>query len=339
MISWIQPLSYLYRGVTDLRNYLYDSNRVQTFRAPHAKVLSIGNLTVGGTGKTPLVDFAIKYFLNKNIKVGVISRAYKASATEPVKVDIELNDSTKIFGDEPVWLAQENPNASVYCGQSKWKISKWAQENFNDQILILDDGFQHRKMHRDLNVLVLDATESFDNYAVLPKGRARESFEGIKRADVVVISKANLASAEDLDALKKMIPSGKVIVESQTQTKTFRNFHTGEVFSAAGLQGKTAMLFCSVARPDVFERSMNAIFSKTEILAFSDHQHFHADDIESIIAKKNQNKLNIFVCTNKDAVKLTKAWPITQELWVAQQDLTISAGQDELYALFDRLLS
>ncbi len=339
MISWIQPLSYLYRGVTDFRNYLYDSNRIQAFKAPHAKVISIGNLTVGGTGKTPLVDFVIKYFVNKNIKVGVVSRAYKASANAPVKVDTQLKNSTHIFGDEPVWLAQENPKASVYCGQSKWQISKWAQENFNDQILVLDDGFQHRKMHRDLNILVLDATESFDKYAVLPKGRARESFEGIKRADVVVITKANLASTEDLDALKKMIPTDKVVVESLTQIKAFRNFHTGAFLSVGEMQKKSAMLFCSVARPDVFERSMNAIFSKTEILAYSDHQHFHADDIESIINKKNQNNLDIFVCTNKDAVKLTHVWPNNQELWVAQQELAFSAGQDELYALFDRLLS
>ncbi len=334
MSIWMGPLSYLYQAVTDIKNDLFTRNALKSHKVD-VPVLSIGNLTVGGTGKTPFVDYTIKYFISRKKQVGIVARAYKALAQKPVKVDVKRSAASLQFGDEPAWLAQKNPQASVFVGQSKWQIAGFAvtQEKFD--LLIVDDGFQHRKLHRDLDILILDATESIENYRTLPLGKAREKFENIQRASLVVISKCNWAEPESLQALRAKIPAGLEIVEIGSSIARFRNFHTNEVCSADAFTKKSAMLFCSIARPDVFEKTCADVMQEVKSLAFPDHHQFQSDDIESILRKKEKHQLEIICCTEKDAVKLADIWPTGQDLWVSELEVEILKNKERLHEIYN----
>lgn len=335
MSIWTGPLSFLYQAVTDIRNDLFNRQTLSIHRVD-VPVLSIGNLTVGGTGKTPFVDYTIKYFLRRNKRVAVVSRAYKARAKEPIKVDVEVPQASLHFGDEPVWLAKENPQATVFVGQSKWQIATYAFAHEKMDLMVVDDGFQHRKLHRDLNVLILDATETIENYRTLPLGKAREKFENIERADMVVLSKCNWADAETLRAIRAKIPAGKEIVEIGSNIYRFRNFHTGQFKEVSEFREKSVLLFCSIARPDFFERTCADLVRETESLPFPDHHQFQPDDVESILRKKEKYNLQTICCTEKDAVKLADVWPADQELWVSELEIQILKNKERLYEIYDR---
>lgn len=334
-MSLVKSLSSVYRQVTDLKNQLFDQEYLKIHRVD-IPVVSIGNLTLGGTGKTPFVDLCVKDFLARGLKVGVISRAYKAQARKPTRVVASAKDAGLKFGDEPTWIAQQNPRASVFVGSQKWQIAEWAvaQEKFD--VLLIDDGFQHRKLHRDLDILILDATEKWERYQVLPQGRAREKFENIHRADLVVISKCNWADPVDLQFLREQIPPGLSVVELHSSIRAFHSFAGDEVRGAVDL-GASAFLFSSIARPDLFEHQMRGLFKKVEALEFPDHHQYGATDIQKILKARPAG--SILICTEKDAVKLKSLWPEDEKLWISRLETEVFAGKEKLDACFDRLFS
>lgn len=338
MSIWAGPLSYLYQSVTDVKNDLFTKQALKIHRVP-VPVISIGNLTVGGTGKTPFTDYTLKYFLNQGLKVAVISRAYKAKAKQPVRVDPSRPDASGLYGDEPLWLARENPRAAVFVGRQKWRIAEEACRQERWDLLIVDDGFQHRRLHRDLDILILDATEKAQNYEVLPAGRAREKFENIQRADLVVLSKCHQASAAELQELRARIPTEKTRVETGFRISQFRNLRGGERRSRAAFAGAESLLFCSIARPESFQRSLAEIFVRSSLMSFPDHHPYHPDDVESILQRRQKENLKFVCCTEKDAVKLESLWPEGEDLWVAELELEILSHRDELHALYHRFCS
>lgn len=338
MSLWAGPLSYVYQSVTDIKNDLFAKKAFKIHHLP-VPVISIGNLTVGGTGKTPFTDYTIKYFLNHNRRVGVVSRAYKAQAKNPVQVDLSARDPSRRFGDEPVWLARQNPQAAVFVGSTKWRIAEWAVEQKKLDLILVDDGYQHRKLHRDLNILILDATEKEDNYRVLPLGRAREKFENIDRADLVVLSKCNMAEPAELENLRRRIPAGKTVVETGFRLSHFKSLRGHQRKSRAEFAGSKVLAFCSIARPEIFKKSLLEIFSEVELLPFSDHHEYHVDDIASILKKMQKSGISHICCTEKDAVKLESLWPADQELWVSELEIEILQNKDQLHAIYHRFCS
>ncbi len=332
-MRWGRPLSVIYGAVTELKNDLFNRKRLKIHRVS-IPVLSIGNLTVGGTGKTPFVDYVIHYFQKKQVRVGVVARAYKAQAKDPIKVDLKLAQGSSVFGDEPLWLARRNPQVSVFVGARKWEIAQMAVRAETLDLLLVDDGFQHRQLHRDLDILILDATEKWENYQVLPLGRARESFENKARAQVVVLSKCNWASPEEVFRLKERVSSSPLIVETVSLLKRFRNFKTGGTRLAQDFKTSSALLFSSIARPEIFKENMRQVFNQVEALPFPDHHIFDADDIASILRKKKS--LDYICCTEKEAVKLDHLWPDEEDLWVVELEIEIRTNEEKLHEIFDQ---
>lgn len=336
-MSWLSPLASLYSGGIQFKNYLFDRHLIAVHRVS-IPVVSIGNLTMGGTGKTPFADLCIKKLSHKH-RLGVVSRAYKASAKAPTKVDINTPKAAAIFGDEPTWLAKQNPRAQFFVGETKWAIAQWATQQSALDVIIVDDGFQHRALHRDLDIVILDATEKWENYQLIPAGRAREGFEALARADVVVISKTNWASPESTRKLKEKIPSGKTIVElcanltgcykflsSDSSTQPIREF-----------KGQDILAFASIASPQVFKNQLEELLSqKVDFVHFPDHHQFSEQDIQNLISTLGTKKI---MCTEKDAIKMQGLWPAQKELWVAKMEIQISHGEEGLDAHFHRLFS
>lgn len=338
MKIYLRPFSFLYDQIVGVKNSLYDRGMIGAYKAP-VPVVSIGNLTVGGTGKTPITDFCLKSLVAQGKKVAVISRSYRADAGSPVLVDVEHPFAARYYGDEPVLLAQANPQVSVFVGPSKWQTAQYAVSNDTFDVLIVDDGFQHRKLSRDLNIVILDATESLDNYAVVPEGRARESWAGVQRADVLILTKCNLAGEDDLKALEERLPKDKEILYFGYEINSFKNAKTGEVKLRQEFQGQELFLVSAIARPDVFEKMMREMgeVSKKSI-HYRDHHQYTDGDGKHIEEEYRKSQAKYLISTGKDAVKLRHILSNPSQLWSASLEVAELGKKGRLSEIISQIL-
>ncbi|MNK26212.1 Tetraacyldisaccharide 4'-kinase [compost metagenome] len=332
----LRPLSLIYSQVVEMKNSLYDKGVIAAYKAP-VPVVSIGNLTVGGTGKTPITDYLLKNLVKDGKRVAVVSRSYRADVGAPSLVEVELPNAARYYGDEPVLLAQHNPDVDIYVGPSKWQTAAYAASEGSFDVMIVDDGFQHRKLHRDFNIVILDATEKLENYEVVPEGRGRESWASLQRADVIVISKTNLASEEELKLLEQRLPEGKDVLYFGYQIKEIRDSRTEVQLKREQLQGKTLFLVSAIARPDVFEKMMREMagISKSS-LHFRDHHQYTDQDVKKILTAFKESGADFLVTTAKDAVKLRPLMPKEETLWVTDLEV-MEIGKKGL--LFEKVMA
>ncbi|WP_413570119.1 tetraacyldisaccharide 4'-kinase [Bdellovibrio sp. HCB117] len=338
MKYYLKPFSFLYNQVVGVKNSLYTRGVISVYKAP-VPVVSIGNLTVGGTGKTPITDYCLKALVADGKKVAVISRSYRADAESPSQVDVGHPFAARYYGDEPVLLAQANPQVAVFVGPSKWQTAKYAVSKDQFDLLIVDDGFQHRKLHRDLNIVILDATENIENYAVLPEGRARESWAGVDRADVLVLSKCNLAPDADLKVLESRLPKDKEVLYLGYQINHLKNVATKAVIAREELQGKSLFLVSAIARPDVFEKMMRNIGEVSKkSLHYRDHHQYTAADVARIEDEFRKSKADYLITTEKDAVKLRQLFSDSSLLWSASLEVAEQGKKGRLHELISQIL-
>lgn len=325
MKTWLKPLSLMYGQVVEFKNSLYDRETFKTFKAS-SPVVSIGNLTMGGTGKTPITDYLLRNLVIQGKKVAVISRSYRADVSTASLVEPENPHAARYYGDEPVLLAQHNPRVDVYVGPSKWKTAQYAGEEDQYDLMIVDDGFQHRKLYRDMNIVILDATEKKENYEVVPQGRGRESWSSLERADLIIISKANIADEESLKELLARLPD-KPCLHFHYQIKEVKELKSKIIRPRSDLKGKKLFLTSAIARPDVFEKMLGELGTVVpDSKHYRDHHQYTASDVAHLIEIFKDSGADYLVTTSKDAVKLKALWPADQELWVTNLEVT-EAGQ------------
>lgn len=338
MKFYLWPFSFLYDQVVGIKNSLYDRSILGVFKAP-VPVVSIGNLTVGGTGKTPITDFCLKALVKAGKKVAVVSRSYRAEASAPCLVNSEHPFAARYFGDEPVLLAQDNPRVSVFVGPRKWQTAQYAVSENQFDLLIVDDGFQHRRLHRDLNIVILDATEPLNNYEVLPQGRAREPWSSLERADILILSKSNLATKEDLKSLQDQLPKDKEVLYFGYEISHFKNGNFTEVKERSEMLRKKIFLVSAIARPDVFEKMMGEIgeISKKS-LHYRDHHQYSESDIKHIQEEFKNSGADYLITTEKDAVKLRPLFADPTEFWSASLVVVEQGERGRLYEIISQIL-
>ena len=280
-----------YSLITKIRNTLYDLNIIKAVKV-NANVIAVGNLTTGGVGKTPLVSEIAKYYLSKGEKTAVISRGYGGELSSK-NVNV-ISDGEKIFyeakksGDEPYWYAQNIKGLIVITCSSRVKAAQYAIEHFGVKNIILDDAFQHRKIYRDKNILVIDSEKRFGNAKQLPQGPLRESLTNIRRADkIVVMSKASnnyekvIEFAEELNA--QICDAGPAEVY---------NIKTGVHLP----NDVEAVAVCAIGQPEQFFKFLSPRFIIRDKIVFDDHHIYKKSELENI-------KMPI-ITTEKDAVKI-----------------------------------
>lgn len=343
MRPYLKPFSFLYDQVVGVKNSFYDRGLLKSYQAS-VPVVSIGNLTMGGTGKTPITDFCLKSLVAQGKKVAVISRSYRAEVKTPSLVQVDRPFAARYYGDEPVLLASANPEVAVYVGPSKWKTAQYAtsqslMKQSSLDLLIVDDGFQHRKLKRDLDIVILDATESLSNYAVVPEGRGRESSLSLSRADLVIVSKANLAEAADLQALQELIPEGKKVIYFGYTIPHCVNVKDGRRLTKSELHGKTLFLVSAIARPDVFENMMGRMGQvHGNSRHFRDHYQYTPADVSVLLKEFQASGSDYLITTEKDAVKLKGLLPDSQLLWTAPLQLDEQGTKGELNEILRQVL-
>ncbi len=293
------PVSLIFALGVWVREKLYDLGLKKSYGS-HVQILSVGNLTFGGTGKTPVVDFLIRD-LKKKKKIAVLSRGYGRNTKGFLEVSANENLRAEKYGDEPTLIKSKHPEVRVFVGEDRVHACREIERLGAFDLIIADDCFQHRRLKRDIDVIVIDATEKLLNYNYPPVGRARNSFHYLKRADFVFLTKTNLASSDQLSKIKNKL-EGKPVVEFQSVIEGFYDLKSGEQVITPP---KEASLISGIGNPESFENlTLQAIpgLSIRAHLSYRDHHRYSAADMKNIKKKVGQGA--ILLTTEKDAVKL-----------------------------------
>jgi tetraacyldisaccharide 4'-kinase len=274
----LNPLSAIYGGVVRARNALYDRAIWRTRRL-HGAVVSVGNLSAGGSGKTPFVMLLGELLKARAIKFDVLSRGYGRSSK-----GVRLVDPAGLpqeFGDEPLLIARQL-QVPVIVGEDRWEAGRFAEAKFGPQLHLLDDGFQHRALARDFDIVLVTPQDATDR--LLPAGRLREPLHSLRRADAVVL--ASGASAESFPL------EGKIVWRVRR----------GIVAKAVPLR---PVVFCGIARPQNFALQLRTANIEPVAEAFyRDHHAYCEKDIRELLKLKRRSQAGGFVTTEKDAVNL-----------------------------------
>ncbi|MCC6542887.1 MAG: tetraacyldisaccharide 4'-kinase [Nitrospirae bacterium] len=296
-------LSHIYRLILFIRKWLYQSSLFKTGRLP-CPVICVGNLTTGGTGKTPAV-IAITRILNNNVVI--LSRGYKRKSKAPVLV---VSDGKSILttpedsGDEPYLMASTLKNVPVIVGGNRYKSGIYAASHTGSGIFILDDGYQHLQLHRDTNILLIDASNPFGNGHLLPKGILREPLNGISRADCVIVTRANEGGKDDIETVvRRHNPDAPVFYASYKAADITDT--DGYSYGLNIINGKKVFIFSGIANPLSFRKSIEDIGGKVVgRISYPDHYWFKNDDLRKIMKEASDISAEAVLTTAKDAVRL-----------------------------------
>jgi tetraacyldisaccharide 4'-kinase len=334
LVCLLSPFSFLYRLATDSRNWLYDRGLFASFRVP-AKVVSVGNITVGGTGKTPLVVTLARFYAGQGQRVAVVSRGYgrKGKDTRVVSDGNKVLSDPDVTGDEPLLLARHLIGVPILVGADRVAASREAVRLFKSTLILLDDGFQHRRLKRDLDVVTLRREDPFGNGFLLPAGPLRESPKSLKRADVAVLTGAD-GSPDSTDRRRiQQLKPGKII-EAYFRTRNWKRFSDDESFPTKTFDGKTVFAFSGIGNPKSFEKSLKGTGVKIAgHRVFRDHHRFTAGEWRQIGENAEALGAVAVVTTEKDAVRSRLLWEASVPLYYLTVEIEVAGGNELLRRL------
>jgi tetraacyldisaccharide 4'-kinase len=313
----VNPLTELYGAVTSLRNTLFDRG-VLSSRRLEQPVVSVGNLSVGGSGKTPFVIALGELLKARDIRFDVLSRGY-GRKTRGVLV-VESDGKASDFGDEPLLIARRL-GVPVIVGESRYEAGRVAERKFQSQLHILDDGFQHRSLARDFDIVLMTERDLRDR--LLPSGRMREPLSSLARADAIVL------------------PRGLPLESRMLARKLFWRIERELLLTNPPSR---PVVFCGIARPEQFFTQVRAagITPAAEII-FRDHHAYDLDDIQALIRASRDSQADGFLTTEKDAINLGAIQQLgpnqygLDPLAVAQLKLMIDHPTDVVDAILARI--
>jgi len=328
-----RPFGPIYSLVMGLRAWLYAKGFKKVHRLP-VPVISVGNLTMGGTGKTPMV-LHLARLTQEKYHPAIISRGYGGKAHAQINL---VSDGQKILlspeqaGDEPLLLATSLPSIPVITGPKRVLTGGYAVEHQGAELLIMDDGFQHMSLHRDLNIALFSATALLGNGRVCPAGPLREPIQALQRADCFVftgVNKHNRSRAIDFAAsLTKRFPATPCFFGEYKATG-LQALGSEKIISPEMLKNTPLLGFCGIATPDSFESSLHSLgLSIPDFRAFRDHHPFSQTDVRDLQEMAKQANCQGLICTAKDQVKLAAHnWYLP--VWTVLMDLVMEPNFDQ----------
>jgi tetraacyldisaccharide 4'-kinase len=319
--SGLGILSLGYRSVIALRNSMFDCG-LRKPRRVAVPVISVGNLTTGGTGKTPVVAMIVELLVQQQRRPAIVSRGYGS-------VDGEANDEKRV-------LERICPGIPHEQNRSRFHASESALQASSPDVIVMDDGFQHRQLHRDLNIVLIDATNPFGYGSLLPRGLLREPLSSLQRADMVLVTRADMVLEEGLSSIEQQIARSAPHLANRIYRIAFRPTGfisgAGQRFSLTDIAGQSVILVSGIGNPEAFEstcRHCGLTIAGTQW--FPDHHHYSPDDHAAIQQMRQQLGATHVVTTLKDLVKLPGSGDFLA--------LEIAAGfQDEGQAIAFRIV-
>lgn len=308
---FLKPFATVYDCAVRARQWSYQRGfkRIHSLSVP---VISVGNLTAGGVGKTPLVETIARFYLQRGVKAGILSRGYGRKGSEQTVLVSDGNGpvtSVEVSGDEPWMLSMEVPEATIVVGAERIRTGKEAIEKHGAQILVLDDGYQHLRLARDLNICLLDALNPLGNGLVLPAGPLRESPSALQRADLFVFTNALNCSMQE--ALERLGPHRRICENKPVVGTTLRPSHLRKVgpewdeADCIPTENERVIAVSGIGNPNAFSRTLDNMGLKVaRHLAYPDHHFFTEKDWQAIQRQVEQLDVRFLITTMKDAVRL-----------------------------------
>jgi tetraacyldisaccharide 4'-kinase len=307
-----------YTLVVRWRNFGYDRGHIPISRA-EVPVISVGNLTLGGTGKTPLVAWIARWLRARDLRVTLISRGYGAEQGAR--------------NDEALELEQKLPDVPHLQNPDRVAAARTAVEEFECQVILLDDGFQHRRLARDLDIVLLDALSPFGFDHVFPRGMLREPPSSLRRAQVIALSRADMVSDEQRGQIRARAERYNVIaawIEMRHAPQSLLAA-SGRSTTCESLAGRRIAAFCGIGNPAGFRHTLvECGYDVGELREFPDHHAYERDDIDSLGHWAREKRASALVCTHKDLVKLGVDEIAGIPLWAVEIGLDILSGQQAL---------
>lgn len=335
LLVLLRGCSHLYALIMGLRAAAYRTGLLASRRLPKP-VISVGNLTTGGTGKTPTTAWIAAYLLKRGKRVAVLTRGYGGSLEGQVAVvaDGRQRLLTPIeAGDEPCLLADLLPGLIVVMGSDRYAAGLMALERYNPDIFILDDGFQHLRLQRDLDILLLDATRPLGNGYALPAGFMRETLPAAARADIVVFTRCARDQQPAID-----IPGNKPVCRALHGLTGCRPAVGGKQRPFAELAGLRGLAFAGIADPEAFFTALeSAGLSLAATLSFPDHSGYGEEEVAALAGLRRSCRADYLITTAKDAVKLDAASGRELPFYIAELELVFH-DSGPLIAALDKLL-
>jgi tetraacyldisaccharide 4'-kinase len=289
-----------------------------------AKVISVGNITVGGSGKTTIAGHIAKKCISKGLKTVIVARGYKRSGSGLNILTAESYKSWEDFGDEPAALIKSNDELVVYIDSDKTAAARKASDDGFD-VIIVDDGFQHRKLHRDIDIVCLDGGNPFGSGRLLPLGKLREPAKSLFRADVILIIGGPPRDTFELPGELSGIPK----FNARKKAKSIRDFE-GETVN---IGGSRVLAFCGLGNPESFYRSLlETGCDLAGFMKFRDHHRYDGHDIRRILNNHRESNSDYIVTTLKDSVKLDTIWPADIPFYFLETVIELER-EDEFFRL------
>jgi tetraacyldisaccharide 4'-kinase len=325
-----RPLSPLYGFLMTARSTFYRKGLLRQHKL-EIPVISVGNLVLGGTGKTPLVHYIARLLQQHHAQPVILSRGYRGTATAAVNV---VSDGQTIMldaaaaGDEPRLLAEKLPGVPVITGKKRYVAGRFAIDTLGAKVLILDDGFQHMALQRDLNLVLFNGLTCLGNGRVLPGGELREPVSALQRADAFIISNADSVTAkrerECIAFLQKTQPGTPVFTSGIKPAKTLIRRYEGKssTLSPAAAAAIPLYGFCGIATPASFRNTLLAAgINLSGFEAYGDHHPYSAGDIAALCRRAEGRSAGGLITTEKDLVKVRHLLPAEFPLLVLPVEL------------------
>ncbi len=327
-------ISLLYGSAVKSREVFYKNGFFRSEKLP-CTVISIGNITAGGTGKTPMAIYVAKLATRIGYKTAIVSRGYKGGAEKTggvVSNGKTIYMDSDMAGDEPFMMASGLKDVPVLVGQNRFKAGMTAVKEFNPDVIVLDDAFQHLRVKRDINLVLLDSSKPFGNNRLLPRGLLREPVSALLRGDAYIMTRSDSAEQACFSRVRK-IAQGKPV---------FTSFHIPYLFKIVGknntvsrseyntgfLKGRRVIAFSGIAKNDDFRRTVGSFkCSQTDFMEFPDHYRYSDEDLQQISNSAERAKADYILTTEKDYVRIAHriSWPAD----LAVIGVEISFGADE----------
>ena len=329
-----------YRGLLASREWLY-ARGVLASRALDCPVVSVGNLTVGGTGKTPAVELAVRTLRELGHRPGVLSRGYgrRSQGVQVVADATSIRLDAEDGGDEPYLRARRLPGVPIVVGSNRFEAGTVARERFGITALVLDDGFQHRTLSKDLEIVMARAVNPWGNGRLLPGGPLREPLAGLARAHVVVATGARRAedAAEVRASVERLAPGVPVLTAVHEPTECFEA--SAMRFVPLSALGKTRLVaFAGIGAPDGFSRTLrDTAVDVTAFEPFADHHWYTREDLARLERRAADTGAEGVITTEKDWVRLRTLPPLKRPMYVLSVRLRLTSGEQAWRAAFERL--
>lgn len=345
LLAFLRMLSYLYEIGVCWKLSVYKSGLIKPEKLPCC-VISIGNITVGGTGKTPTAQKMAAIIKDMGYRVVILNRGYRSHWGKDIGV---VSDGEKIYmtayeaGDEAYLMAKTLPGIPVIIGKNRAVTGRYAVEKMNAQVIIMDDGYQHWQLERDLDIVLVDTLNMFGNGCVLPRGTLREPLQNLDRGDIFLLTKTDQSSRLSRMQLRKTIGKYNAkapIVESVHHPKNFveiADWYKGIVQNCKDLgelQGKNVMVFSAIGNPSSFEQTLSSIgLNILEAVRYPDHHDYGMLEMQYINELASRKEAVAMITTAKDAVKIPTEFIYSERkipLYILNMEIQVTDGMDKI---------